>query len=67
MVTVHDDGTGIPRRLFESQSSLGSTGVRERRWPWGGTVTLTGSRREGTRLRAQIPLSHVVAGAGPAA
>jgi hypothetical protein len=28
---------------------------------------LTGSRREGTRLRAQIPLSRVVAGAGPAA
>lgn len=67
MVTVHDDGTGIQRRLVESQSSLGITGMRERTLALGGTLTLTGSRREGTRLRAQIPLSRVVARAGPAA
>lgn len=62
IVTVKDDGTGITRRLVESQCSLGITGMRERTLALGGTLTLTGSRREGTLLKAQIPLSRVVAG-----
>jgi len=61
IVTVRDDGTGITRRLVESECSLGITGMRERALALGGTLTLTGSRREGTLLKAQIPLSRVVA------
>lgn len=67
VVSVHDDGRGIPRRLVESQCSLGITGMRERTLALGGTLTLTGSAREGTLLKAQIPLSRVVAGRGRAA
>jgi len=66
MVTVKDDGTGITRRLVESQSSLGITGMRERTLALGGTLTLTGVRREGTLLKAQFPLARVVAGPGRA-
>ena len=65
-VTVKDDGKGIPRRLVESECSLGIIGMRERTLALGGTLTLTGSRRAGTLLRAQIPLSRVVVGPAPA-
>jgi len=61
IVTVHDDGRGITRRLVESQRSVGISGMRERALALGGTLTLTGSRREGTLLKVQIPLSGVVA------
>ncbi len=60
IVTVHDDGRGITRRLVDSQGSLGISGMRERTLALGGTLTLTGSRREGTLLKVQIPLSRVV-------
>jgi signal transduction histidine kinase len=60
LVTVKDDGKGISQKLIDSQSSLGICGMRERTLALGGTFTLAGSRREGTLLRAQIPLSRVV-------
>ena len=62
-MTVHDDGRGITKRLVESQGSVGISGMRERTLALGGTLTLTGSRREGTQLKVQIPLSRVLAGA----
>jgi len=62
MVTVHDDGRGISKRLVDSQRSIGITGMRERALALGGTLTLTGSRREGTQLKVRIPLSRVVVG-----
>lgn len=61
IVTVQDDGRGISRRLVDSHGSLGISGMRERTLALGGTLMLTGSRREGTLLKVQIPLSLVVA------
>lgn len=60
LVTVHDDGRGITRRLVDSQGSLGISGMRERTLALGGTLTLVGSS-EGTVLKVQIPLARVVA------
>ena len=60
ILTVHDNGKGIPRKQVSSQHSLGIIGMRERALALDGTLTLTGSKRKGTTLRARIPLSRVL-------
>jgi len=62
ILTVHDNGKGIPREKVASHNSLGIIGMRERAVALGGTLTLTGSKRKGTILRARIPQSRVFAG-----
>jgi signal transduction histidine kinase len=66
VVTVTDDGKGIGRKLIASQASLGIIGMRERAVALGGTFSLTGSRGEGTLLKARIPLSRAVLAPGAA-
>jgi signal transduction histidine kinase len=62
ILTVCDNGKGIRREKISSQSSLGIIGMRERALALNGTLTLRGSTRKGTTLRARIPLSRVLAG-----
>ncbi|HEY2932672.1 MAG TPA: sensor histidine kinase [Acidobacteriota bacterium] len=62
LLTVSDNGKGIPREKVSSHNSLGIIGMRERALALDGTLTLTGSKRKGTTLRARIPLSRVFAG-----
>jgi len=62
ILTVTDNGKGISRRLIHEHDSLGITGMRERALALGGTFTLGGSRRKGTILTVQIPLSRVLMG-----
>jgi signal transduction histidine kinase len=59
---VYDNGKGIPREKVSSRNSIGIIGMRERALALDGTLTLTGSKKKGTTLRARIPLSRVFAG-----
>jgi len=62
ILTVYDNGKGIPREKVSGHNSLGIIGMRERALALDGTLTLTGSKRKGTTLRARIPLSRVLVG-----
>jgi signal transduction histidine kinase len=62
ILTVNDNGKGITKKLIDSRNSLGIIGMRERALALDGTLTLTGSRSEGTTLRVRIPLSRVLIG-----
>ena len=62
ILTVYDNGKGIAREKVSSHNSIGIIGMRERALALRGTLTLAGSRRKGTTLRARIPLSRVLAG-----
>jgi len=62
ILTVYDNGKGIPKKQVSSQNSLGIIGMRERALALDGTLTLTGSKSEGTTLRVRIPLSRVLIG-----
>ena len=62
ILTVYDNGKGIPREKVSNHNSLGIIGMRERALALDGTLTLTGSKRKGTTLRVRIPLSRVLAG-----
>jgi signal transduction histidine kinase len=58
ILTVMDNGKGIPRKRIHSHDSLGITGMRERTLALGGTFTFKGSRTNGTKLTVRIPLSR---------
>jgi signal transduction histidine kinase len=62
ILTVYDNGKGIPREKVSSHNSLGIIGMRERVLALDGALTLTGSKGKGTTLRARIPLSRVLIG-----
>jgi signal transduction histidine kinase len=62
ILMVHDNGKGIPREKVSSHNSLGIIGMRERALALNGTLTLRGTTKKGTTLRARIPLSRVLAG-----
>jgi signal transduction histidine kinase len=60
MLTVHDNGKGITKKLAHSHHSLGIIGMRERALALDGTLTLRGTRGKGTTLTLRIPLSRVL-------
>jgi signal transduction histidine kinase len=62
ILTVMDNGKGISRKLIYNDDSLGIIGMRERALALGGTFTLGGSRRKGTTLTVNVPLSRVIIG-----
>jgi len=64
ILTVSDNGKGITKKQVSSQNSLGIIGMRERALALDGTLTLTGSKSEGTTLTVRIPLSRVLTGKG---
>jgi signal transduction histidine kinase len=54
-LTVIDNGIGIvPERIADARS-FGLIGMRERVYQLDGTVTVTGTPREGTQVRVSIP------------
>ena len=55
---VRDDGRGASLEDFQSSSSLGIVGMRERAEMLGGTLTIEASAGSGTTARAQIPISR---------
>lgn len=62
VLTVKDNGKGITKKSASSLHSLGIIGMRERAVALDGTLTLTGSRSQGTILTVRIPLSRALIG-----
>ena len=62
ILTVYDNGKGIPREKVSGHDSLGIIGMRERALALDGTLTFRGSKSKGTTLTVQIPLSRVLIG-----
>lgn len=62
ILTVQDNGKGIPKKLVSSHSSLGLIGMRERALALDGKLTLRGSKGKGTALTVRIPLHRMLIG-----
>lgn len=55
---VRDDGRGITEKEIRDAKSIGLTGMRERAFAMGGTLTITGTRGEGTTITLSVPLNE---------
>lgn len=55
MLEVIDDGIGITDEELSKPQSFGLMGMRERVFPWGGKVEITGSKNKGTTVKVSIP------------
>jgi signal transduction histidine kinase len=60
VLTVHDNGKGITKKLVHSHNSLGIIGMRERALALDGTLTFRGSKDKGTTLTVRIPLPRIL-------
>jgi signal transduction histidine kinase len=60
VLTVHDNGKGITKKLVYSHNSLGIIGMRERALALDGTLTIQGSKGKGTTLTVRIPLPRIL-------
>ena len=56
VLTVEDNGSGIPDDALEARSSVGLMGMRERASLLRGRFTITARQGRGTTICAQIPL-----------
>jgi signal transduction histidine kinase len=56
LLSVRDNGLGIPPAALRSPQALGLLGVRERALLLGGRVGINGAAGKGTRVRLSIPL-----------
>jgi signal transduction histidine kinase len=62
LLTVNDNGKRFTKKRLYKHDSLGIVGMRERALALGGTLTISGSRSKGTRLRVRIPLARMITG-----
>jgi PAS domain S-box-containing protein len=58
IMEVKDDGRGITEKEIRDPKSIGLTGMRERAYAMGGTLTITGTRGEGTTIILSVPLNE---------
>ncbi|GAB5520501.1 MAG: hypothetical protein RhofKO_27520 [Rhodothermales bacterium] len=58
-MTVKDNGRGIKDAEKLKRNSLGLLNMRERVYPWGGEVQITGKRKEGTTVCVVIPRDRI--------
>ena len=56
ILEVKDNGRGITKRQASAPESFGVIGMRERLYPWGGEVEISGSPDEGTTVRVSLAL-----------
>ena len=56
VLTIHDNGKGIPEREASNGASLGILGMRERVLPLDGRIQIAGKPGKGTRVTVRIPL-----------
>ncbi len=56
MMEIRDNGIGITDEQVNDPQNLGLVGLRERVYPWGGTIIIKGSPRQGTTVKVNIPL-----------
>ena len=55
MLEVIDNGKGITDEQLSKPQSFGLIGMRERVYPWGGKVEITGYQNKGTGVKVTIP------------
>lgn len=55
---ITDDGRGITQAEINAPGSYGLMGIRERLYPFNGTVTFEGHPGQGTRVLVELPLSR---------
>jgi signal transduction histidine kinase len=55
---VRDDGRGITKKQISALKSIGLTGMRERAFAMGGSLTITGTRGKGTTITLSVPLER---------
>jgi PAS domain S-box-containing protein len=58
IMEIGDDGRGIAKEEIEDPTSIGLTGMRERAFAVGGSLTITGVREKGTTVTLSVPLNH---------
>jgi PAS domain S-box-containing protein len=58
VMEVRDDGRGITEKEIRDPKSIGLTGMRERAYAMGGSLTVTGTRGKGTTITLSVPLSE---------
>jgi signal transduction histidine kinase len=56
VLEVQDNGKGISKAEVDGSKSLGLLGIRERASLFGGNVSITGTRGQGTRVSVSMPL-----------
>ena len=56
VMTIRDNGIGIPAERVNDPGSVGLSGMRERVRPWNGTVVITGKPSKGTEVTVTVPL-----------
>lgn len=56
VLTVCDDGKGIPSRVPDGEKSFGIIGMRERAMLLGGHLSICGDQKQGTTVTATVPV-----------
>ncbi|MGE5238836.1 MAG: sensor histidine kinase, partial [Chloroflexota bacterium] len=57
MLKIADNGIGITEDELSKRGSFGLLGMRERVYPWGGTVSVSGTRNKGTIVEVTVPIT----------
>ena len=57
ILEVRDDGRGITADEINNPTSYGLLGMRERLYPWNGSITIEGRAGQGTCVTIRLPLS----------
>jgi two-component system, NarL family, sensor histidine kinase UhpB len=58
VLTVKDNGKGIADEKLIDPASSGIVGMKERVYPWHGTVLIEGKKNKGTTVTVTLPLSE---------
>jgi PAS domain S-box-containing protein len=58
VMTIQDNGIGVPRSRINDSKSVGLTGMRERVRPWDGKISITSEPHKGTDVTITIPLTQ---------
>jgi signal transduction histidine kinase len=58
IMEVSDNGRGITKKEIRDPKSIGLTGMRERAYALGGSLTITGARGKGTTITLSLPLNE---------
>ncbi len=57
VLEIHDNGVGIAEDQMSKRRSFGLLGMRERLYPLGGTISISGKKQGGTTLTVIIPVT----------
>ena len=60
ILEVSDNGKGIAEEEIVRSNSFGILGMRERVYPWGGNVHVSGSPKKGTEITVTVPTGESI-------